>query len=811
MSKLFLPPCYKYIARSLSSPEERYEFSRRLLDKLSSSGADPDECMILYSSLSFPTSAGDPLDYEGAVLNAQDYYNAIMGLEGISNISCPQYYKNRLKPNNQNNLCQLCDLSRSCKTTNYVTECSILKYIVSDKENFKKFEELGVDGVFKSVYDIAVELSFDAPAIVPLLNTAYSVIRNQPDDVYSVDDVKSRLQRLVGMIIVDAGKNPSVLSVQMNNNRALPVAWEKVISDVLSAKDFNYDEVCTEVSKIDLSSGKRKKSSKKKKALVPESPVFDYLDKVNSEQVHSQEAAPIEESELSSDDVPIVPESKPTDDGTLINDDEELPFGSAENVVPGNDPAAEQTESYSDSDIVSEDPADDDYNAAYASASDQSWYEDTDDVSSGESNVSEPERTEQPSNADIESENSAESEDNNATAVETTEPVDEKKILKYRVPPIDEGDLIFNIVVNRKTFKSYASAYNSMESTVFTALQKSKRLPLEIIYDENGAAYLFMFVRALGQFVYCPIEQDMPNSIIAIMLSKSVVKICYQPYFLYSLLRIYNIRACGVYSICTVDSLLHPEAQIAFYNDFFSVYAGDFPNLVPVDSGFPDFDSLLLNLQKYILIHARQTRSQFDKLEYAKRHARDEVLGSSFLRNVNLMSNDYLFSLESNGKVVYNQNFEQRAHSDGFFVTYSVAAEDIGTLSQSDLYLDALFDLCNKGRFRKYNIQLVTITSTAMVLFIGESEYELLTTALQKYFNRYALVHRMEKFELNVAHQRIYYKTKKGAKQGQIPRTYEQAMDLLVTTNDTVSVSESHVVKRGKKKRKAQTQSFKPT
>ena len=85
-----------------------------------------------------------------------------------------------------------------------------------------------------------------------------------------------------------------------------------------------------------------------------------------------------------------------------------------------------------------------------------------------------------------------------------------------------------------------------------------------------------------------------------------------------------------------------------------------------------------------------------------------------------------------------NQNFEQRAHSDGFFVTYSIGAEDIGTLEMSELYLDALYELSTKGRFRKYNIQLVTMTPTAMVLFIGENEYELITTALQKYFNRYA-------------------------------------------------------------------------
>lgn len=824
MGKLVIPPCYKYIAQSLMTPEDRYQFSRQLFERLKLSGADPDESMMLYSSVGMPPSVGHPCSYNGVTLNPQDYYEHIMGLTDISCVSCPQYYKSCLKPNNQNNVCQLCDLSKSCKITNYAVECSIFKFVISDRKNLVKFEELGVKGAFKYVFDIVAELPNAEPAIVPLLDIAYSVVCSQPDAVYSHDDISERLKSLMGEISFSASKIPSVQSVILGNHKALPVAWELVMSDILSATDMNFDEVCSEVSKIDLSSSKRKRANKKKKPIVEENPLFEYLDNVGKEPVTapeppkeevSEQSEPVSDAESSEMSEPSE-EQEPDNSFITIEmpDDDELPFGAVEVVPEGGDIEPpdlpqevldESAEEYSDSDIVNEG---DEYSDAEAAASDPSWYADPDE---------ETQTVDDNPSGIVESQEQTMDTEPQPEVAETAEPTvpavpeQEPKVLKYRVPPIDESDLIFNIVVNKKTFKNYANSYKSKESEVFTALQKSKRLPLEVIHDENGAAYLFMFIRAMGQFVYCPIEQRMPNSIIAILLSKSVVKICYQPYFLYSLLRIYDIRVCGVYSICTVDSLLHPEAQIAYYNDFFGVYAGDFPNITPVDTGFQEFDSLILNMQKYILIHARQTRSPFDKLEYVKRHSRDEVLGSSFLRIINLKTNDYLFSLEPSGKIVYNQNFEQQARHDGFFVTYSVGAEDIGELALNDLYLDALYELSNKGRFRKYNIQLVTMTRTAMVLFIGESEYELITTAIQKFFNRYALTHRMEKFELNVAHQRIYCKTQKGAKQGQIPRTYEQAMDLLITTNDTVSVNETHVVKRGKAKRKAQTQSFKPT
>ena len=59
---------------------------------------------------------------------------------------------------------------------------------------------------------------------------------------------------------------------------------------------------------------------------------------------------------------------------------------------------------------------------------------------------------------------------------------------------------------------------------------------------------------------------------------------------------------------------------------------------------------------------------------------------------------------------------------------------------------------------------------------------------MQKYFNIFALKNRLEKFELSVSHQRIYVHTQKNANKKELPVTYNDAMDRLLTTNDTVTV-----------------------
>lgn len=831
MGTLITPPCYKYIARNLSSPDERYVFSRQFFEKMVSSGADLDDCLVLYSAFEMPSSVDGLYKYNGVELKPQDYYEHILSLDDIPSVTCPNYYRSAMKPNNQNNVCQLCKLSRSCKNTNSEIECSIFKYIALSSKNYESFMSLGVDGVFKYCVDIASELSFDAPAIVPILSCAFTVIKNSKDDFYSEGDLRTRLNGLVGKITVEATKNPSVKEVQMKNHKALPISWDIVVNAVMSANDLNYDELCAEVSKIDLSGSKRKKKNKKTKALVEESPLFDYLNemgessasesgdinKVEPEQPDSVSASSVE---LLSEtpDIPIEPIEPAADENEYISvpppdldvdggfsmpeppDDEELPFGGIEVDVPDDIPTEYMSDEPEES--VSEDTAEN-------SPEQQESSNDTGPVeaveSSGDPNSSESpkESAQTPVNSESEVSGQNKSPENVPTA-------SEPKQVKYRVPPISEDELIYNIVIRRDVLKNYASPYKSVEMEAFSGLQKAKRLPVEVVFDDSGAAYLFMFLRTMGQYAYCPIDNDIPNSLIAILLSKNIIKICYQPYFLYSLLRLYDVRVCGVYSICTMDNLLHPDAVIGMYGEFFHVFDEHFKNIPAADTGFPDFDELLVDMQKYIYVHAIQTRADFDKYIYVKHHSRDEVLGSSFLRIINLKSNDYLFQLNNDGQIIYNPNYDQVARHDGFFVTYSVSADDVPGFELSEVYLDALYELSIKGRFRKYNIQLITISATAMVLFIGESEYELLTTALQKYFNRFAQLNHLERFELNVSHERVYCKTPKGAKQRQTPKTYEQAMDMLITTNDSVSVSPSHVVKRSKVKRKRQTKQFDP-
>lgn len=853
MEKLQIPPCYKYIASNIKTPEERLVFARNFYIKMKDIGCSHDEICVFYLSLKFPSSCGKIFSINGVDIPQNDFFEHVTSDGSLAfSGKCQQYYKEVMNPPGNNNLCNICPHARAFKNSEFETECSIFRYIAESNGNYSQFVTLDYNNVFKYSVDIAAELDSSFPAIVPIFDVAFRVLKTQLVDFYAIGDVRGRLESLVGKLTAVAAKNKAVKDIQMNNHRALPVAWSDVVDSIVLREVPTFDFVSDYVAS--LGGGKKKK---KKEKVVETPPLFEYISNANSSEpmdVPASDSMP-DESEASDsvtenaedDYIPApdfmepsydnidgydedygpsveiddadIPESAYSEPTTEPSDDE-LPFENASNA---NEPFVDDGWYVPDDIVYDEDGVPVEYRGnAPAEQEDEETADDSTSDSVWASNVSEPTPA-----ASVEKNGPAPQQPNNSAKKKNSEhekrPVEKQNEVKevkdkpsqtrYSIPPINEDSLIFNISVNKRILKTYAYPYDELESDIFVSVQKSKRLPIEVVYDENRVSYVILFIRSLGKFAYCPVDNGIPNTLIAIMQKKSVVKICYQPYFLYSIFRIHGINITGVYSMCSVDTILHPNAVLCNYSDFFRMFDVSMKEMARADTGFAEFDTLLENMQKYILIQAMQSREHYEKDALEKGYSKDEVLGTSFLRAINLKSDDYLFELEPNGNIVYNTKFEPAAKADGFFVTYSLACDDLNNTSVSELFLDALCNLSEKGRLRKFNIQLVTMINNTMVLFIGENEYELITTMLQKYFNEYSSnrFKRHVKFDLSVSHERIYCNTEKGAKRPQLPRNYEQAMDLLITTNDTVTVDEKHVVRRDKVKRKKQTKKFNPT
>ncbi|WP_026653438.1 hypothetical protein [Butyrivibrio proteoclasticus] len=815
---VILPACYKYIARNIGEPSARYEYSKNFFTNLSRHNVGMDDQIGLYCSVRIPPSCGEQLSYGSVVLNAEDYYSQIMDSDDVPKaVSCQSYYKKICKPG-KNSVCLTCQYAKNYANNMYTDECSVFKYISTSKDNFESFKGSFSAEIFRSCFDIAANLPVVKPGIVPLFKLAYEQILERGVDEFfsSSQDVRERLSSLVGVMTLSAVRNANVKEIQSNNFKAFPIAWSQVVDDTLSARDITDAEmqtICQKIVNNYGSSSKSNSSSSKKKDKRSETPLLDLM---GTEVV---EAGTVVQS---------VDEVVSQFDDTLVEGPDVVADESLENV---DGDAAE----YSDSDIaLSDDGLSEDEWGEYLEqrgldseeelplsdepvvesvGSGMSNGDDTEELPFGPSETVGPDNGSDSDTADVSYGDSPSIEElatnNESKHGETSSG---RVVKKYIVPAMPDTTFIYRCEINRRTLKDYADSYSTDENSVFSAIRQCKVLPIEVVFDTENRGYLFMFVKPLGRYYYCQIDSAMPKTLEAVFKSKSIRKICYQPYFLYSLLRINNCVACEVYSIYSMDQYLHPNAMPCVYQDFWELYRHDFHYTPLRESGFDEFDTLCCFMQIYIQLQAKQIRNLSDNKLIRYQQCKDEVLGVSFLRALNLKENGYLFDIDSAGTILYNINYDLAAHTDGFFVTYTIGMDDAPDVSREELYMSGLIELSNRGRFSKYNIQLVTMSDVSMVLFVGVREYELIITLLQKFYNRYASKRRLENFSLNVSHERIYTKEKRMPRIA-MPKSYEEAMDRLITTNASVEVAKERVTVRRKKdanRRKKQTEKFIP-
>jgi hypothetical protein len=351
--------------------------------------------------------------------------------------------------------------------------------------------------------------------------------------------------------------------------------------------------------------------------------------------------------------------------------------------------------------------------------------------------------------------------------------------------PVKNDAFIFRLTVQRRqVLMECALDYSKYENQAFEALIRSRVLPVEVVFDELGVAFLVMYVRPMRRFLYVRVGENIPKTLIVLMKSGSIRKICYQPYYLYSLLRLYGVRLKNVFSLVTAARVIHPGTLMCTYSDFFGVYGGRY-DADTYSSTNSDFNFMLYSMQGYILLQAALDRWVDGREDYRYAAAVDEVLGASFLRIINLKTNDYLFDLDADGHVIYNKNVDFTARHGGFFVTYTISMDDVPDMSREELYMLGLAELSKKGRFYKYNIQLVTITDGSMILFIGDYEYELIITLLQKFYNHYAQRIRSGMFDIVVSHQRYMSEDSLGVKSAPVlPGTLKEALGMLFFKDD---------------------------
>lgn len=287
------------------------------------------------------------------------------------------------------------------------------------------------------------------------------------------------------------------------------------------------------------------------------------------------------------------------------------------------------------------------------------------------------------------------------------------------------GNLIYTPIVPSNELDGCAICLDTKNAFILTKFESavlySKRMAIEVVKVNDGRTAILMWIPSLRTYFYSTLQEPMSNQILFPLLSqKSIIKITYSPYWLYSLIGYKNGgRLKQLESIQTMHYLLSTEML-----DYISVLLSY--GVQPSTSGI-DFKSKVFThaivfrlMPWYPLVYRKQIRrinatGQAEK--YYKLNKVNEAIGISYDMRYWLGKKSFLYTMPHPFIFKFNKTDIRHISASGYIITYDV--DCIKTPPESIIY-EILYNLSASGRLRNLDMQIIEIFTYTLVVFVTE-------------------------------------------------------------------------------------------
>lgn len=371
----------------------------------------------------------------------------------------------------------------------------------------------------------------------------------------------------------------------------------------------------------------------------------------------------------------------------------------------------------------------------------------------------------------------------------------------------DDRELPLYIPYVSKDFLLTLPDYEVYRESVLQEIVNMGEIVFECVRASDG---IFILIHSSNNRTFVKVDyRKIDSALLGVFKSKSILKITWQVFLVYSLIKGYGVGCQNMYSIFSAFTLQNPNIRFGGYADIISRYI-DLSGVGPITgelTGSKLAELYLICMPYYNRIRSAQM-FYFETNPSAKRYYELylEYLGISYLRGNNFKVKDHLFYIDVNCKVVFTEDPVQAPLHSGYLLSYAINSPEMGREQKERLFEYLMLEIANRGYMRKFNIQLSYMSADTLVLFCENYVFDAVKTFVRMVLDKYAVEHKTKSLTYVIDVRHVSPDQQEGTVTDvAYPASLRGAQDMLITPHDSVNVHKDRVrVKRkgGTKKQK---------
>lgn len=265
-----------------------------------------------------------------------------------------------------------------------------------------------------------------------------------------------------------------------------------------------------------------------------------------------------------------------------------------------------------------------------------------------------------------------------------------------------------------------------------THFVRDRKMITEAVLTDDGNCFLLFYLYKEDRYYFTDMEDPyIYEKLLPYFTQRGIMLLTGNPYLLYGVCKIWGLEVKNVVGLQGMYCELYGDHNIKNLEQIIEPYK---KTVSSVHTGYAVFD----DMQYYFFAYRDMIvkLSENKKLDsFSDRLLLEEGLGRNYLKCLYMAEAEHLYELHTDGYIFHNRQAPFASTIPGYILSYVLLSESRYSLKE---YTDILFELirilADKGRFRKCELQIISVYEDCIAFFVSDYYFEYILNKISSLF-----------------------------------------------------------------------------